>query len=205
MPNTPSLHPNPLWALVSILVVLAVICVALISSRRQAALRSAELRRRFGAEYERTVRQYGSPARAERELAARAQRVKHFRFRELSEVDRARFAARWSSIQARFVDDPLGAVADANDLISEVMAVRGYPSRGFEQRVADLSVHHAAVVQHYRAADGLTQPTGTPERDTENLRQAVVHYRALFAELLQENEAEASGAFSRATRGGLRA
>lgn len=203
MPNSPAFYPTPLWAVIAVLLVVGCICAAVFSSRRQAGLRTAELKRRFGPEYDDAVLRLGGPGRAERELAARARRVKHFRFRVLDEADRARFATQWSSIQAGFVDDPVRAVANANNLISQVMVARGYPSRGFEQRVADLSVHHAEVVQHYRAAHALTQPTGIAERDTENFRQAVVHYRALFAELLANSETE-SGVITGRPSPGLR-
>src|SRR6185437_15055817 len=116
----------------------------------------------------------------------RARRVDRFSFHPLSEVDRARFAASWSGIQGQFIDDPAGAAVQANQLIKEVMRARGYPSDDFDQRVADLSVDHAAVVQHYRAARALSAPGRNGAIHTEDLRQAVVHYRALFADLLSE-------------------
>jgi len=149
-------------------------------------MRSAELRERFGLEYDRAVTEFGSPARAERQLAARTRRVEHLRFRELNDVDRARFAASWSRVQVQFVDDPAAAATAASELIKEVMRARGYPVDDFDQRVADLSVDHAAVVQHYRAARTLSESSRTGRVNTEELRQAVVHYRALFADLLQE-------------------
>ena len=170
------------WTVV--IVALAVLLVAGVAAMRRASKRrAAELRGQFGPEYDRAVMQYGSVARAERELARRARRVKHFRFRELSDGDRARFTTRWNAIQAQFVDDPQAATARANLLIDDVLSARGYPSQDFDQRVADLSVHHAPVVQHYRAAHALVVPAGTGPT-TEELRQAVVHYHALFAELL---------------------
>ncbi len=174
-----------LWILVA-LVAAAVLIVAAIEVRRRNRIRGAELREKFGPEYDRAVEQYGSPARAERELAARTRRVEHLRFRELNQADRARFASAWSRIQGQFVDDPSGAVLAANELIKEVMRARGYPSDDFEQRVADLSVDHAGVVQHYRAARALAESSRNGQVHTEELRQAVVHYRALFADLLQE-------------------
>jgi len=173
-----------LW---TILALAAVAIVAVIASRRRARMRSAELRRRFGPEYDRAVEETGSPARAERELAARTKRVEHLRFRELTDADRARFESTWNRVQTQFIDDPLAAVANANELIKEVMHARGYPPDGFEQRVADLSVEHPEVVQHYRAARALSDPTRNERINTEDLRQAVVHYRVLFADLLQEH------------------
>jgi hypothetical protein len=175
-----------LWILVALAAV-AVVIVAAVVSRRRARIRSAELRLRFGPEYDRAIEEYGSAARAERELAARTHRVRHIEFRELSDADRVRFTAAWSRIQGQFVDDPSGAVIGANDLIKEVMRARGYPVDDFDQRVADLSVEHPAVVQHYRAARALAESNRQGQVNTEELRQAVVHYRALFAELLQES------------------
>ena len=110
----------------------------------------------------------------------------HFHFNDLPSADRARFAASWHEIQAQFVDDPVVAVTRANELINDVMRTRGYPVEHFEQRVADLSVEHPNVVQHYRAAHELSRSVHNGTVDTEQLRQAVVHYRALFTDLLQE-------------------
>ncbi|HEY6458928.1 MAG TPA: hypothetical protein VIY73_02225 [Polyangiaceae bacterium] len=175
------------WTLV-ILAAVVVAIVAIVASRRRATMHRAALRGSFGPEYDRAVLQYGSPAKAEHELDRRARRVKHFEFHDLSEADRARFAAQWNSIQAQFVDDPRAAAVAANDLVNEVMKARGYPARDVDQRVADLSVNHPAVVQHYRAAYALTGPNQGAGTNTEDLRQAVVHYRALFAELLTAPE-----------------
>jgi bacterioferritin (cytochrome b1) len=178
-----------LWTIFALIAVAIVIVLAAVS-RHRARLLSMQLQQKFGPEYERAVEDFGGAARAERELAARARRVRHFRFQELTEADRARFATSWNRIQAQFVDDPVTAVADADQLINEVMRARGYPSEDFEQRVADLSVEHPVVVQHYRAATQLIDST-REELTTEHLRQAVVHYRHLFAELLQESESHA--------------
>jgi hypothetical protein len=179
-----------LWTIIALGAV-AVLLVATIAARRQARFRSAQLRQRFGPEYDRAVEEFGSPGRADRALAARERRVERIRIRDLSEADRARFSASWNAIQGQFVDDPAGAVVGANELIKEVMRVRGYPADDFDQRVADLSVDHATVVQHYRAARALTRDATVDAQqgtvDTEALRQAVVHYRALFSDLLQES------------------
>jgi len=162
------------------------VIAATITSRRRARVRTAELRQRFGPEYERAVQQLGSSGRAERELAKRTKRVEHISFRALNSADQARFSSTWRHIQAQFVDDPRAAVVGANELIKDVMRARGYQTDDFDQRVADLSVDHPAVVQHYRAAHALADFTGSQPVNTEELRQAVVHYRALFADLLQE-------------------
>jgi signal transduction histidine kinase len=174
-----------LWIIVA-LAVAAIVVAAAIASRRRARLRSAELRQRFGPEYDKAVAELGSPARAERELAGRAHRVERLHFRELNDAERARFASSWSHIQAQFVDDPATAVGGASELIKDVMRARGYPIDDFDQRVADLSVDHPNVVQHYRAARALSDSSRNGRASTEDLRQAVVHYRALFADLLQE-------------------
>jgi len=175
-----------LWTIIALVAVAIVAIVGVGRSRRRARMRGGELRQRFGPEYERAVEEYGSPARAERELAARTRRVDHLRFRDLSEADRARFTSTWSRVQLQFVDDPQGAVVGANELIKEVMRARGYPSDDFEHRVADLSVDHAGVVQHYRAARALADSSRNGQVHTEELRQALVHYRALVADLLQD-------------------
>ena len=180
-----------LWLLVGLGIV-AILIVAIVASRHRARVRRAELQRKFGPEYDRAVEEYG-PNRADRELLSRERRVGHFQSRELNAVDRARFLNSWSSIQAQFVDDPGVAVTGANELINEVMRARGYPTEDFEQRVADLSVEHAAVVQHYRAAKQLADSNRNGQVNTEELRQAMVHYRMLFADLLQEPKAATPG------------
>jgi len=112
--------------------------------------------------------------------------VGQLKLSELSDAERERFALRWTHIQGQFVDDPIAAVAAANSLINDVMQARGYPVEAFEQRLADLSVDHASVTQHYRAARSLSASVASDKANTEDLRQAVVHYRKLFADLLEE-------------------
>jgi hypothetical protein len=175
-----------LWTILALAAV-AVVIITLMVSRQRAKARSAELQRRFGPEYEHAVAELGSARKAERELEQRARRVQHFKFNELSAAARQGFAAKWNEIQGRFVDDPAVAVTAANELINEVMRARGYPTLSFDQRVADLSVEHPAVVQHYRAAHELSRSVFNGNIDTEQLRQALVHYRMLFTELLHES------------------
>lgn len=174
-----------LWTLIALAAV-AIVIVALVFERHRARVRSAKLRHQFGPEYGRAVDELGSPARAERELEQRTRRVEHFRFHDLSATDRASFAENWHDIQIQFIDDPPVAVTAANELINEVMRARGYPTQSFEQRVADLSVEHPTVVQHYRAAHELSRSVFNGTVDTEQLRQAIVHYRMLFNDLLNE-------------------
>lgn len=177
-----------LWTVIA-WVALGLVIVAFVLALVRARVRHAALERRFGPEYERAVDELGSSRRADRELAARARRVEHFHFNELSATDRSRFAGTWHRIQAQFVDDPVVAVTSANELINEVMRARGYPVEHYEQRVADLSVEHPNVIQHYRAAHELSRSVHNGTVDTEELRQAVVHYRMLFEDLLQEGAA----------------
>jgi hypothetical protein len=180
-------HYERLWTIVALVAVAIVFAVtALVAMQRRARLRRAALKERFGPEYDRAVEQLGNPARAERELAYRAERVDHFRFHDLSAADRRLFTESWRSIQLKFVDEPAVAVTSANELINQVMRARGYPVEHFEQRVADLSVEHPNVIQHYRAAHELSRSVHNGTVDTEQLRQALVHYRMLFTDLLQE-------------------
>jgi hypothetical protein len=172
-------------ALLAVIVLLVLGVIAMIASR-SARTRRVSLRRRFGPEYDRAIEQYGSAAKAERVLLDRAKRVGGIRLQPLSEADRSRFAASWRSVQARFVDDPAGAVRDANELIKNVMQAHGYPMENFEQRVADLSVDHANVVHHYRSARVLAEANREGRANTEELRQAFVHFRVLFTDLLEE-------------------
>jgi hypothetical protein len=178
------------WLILVTVVALLVIAIAAIAllNARSARRRHAQLRQRFGPEYERVVEEQGSVARAERELRAREKRIDHLNLRALPPAELERFSADWRRVQARFVDDPSGAVQAADELIKAVMLARGYAVERFDQRVADLSVEHAEVVQHYRAAGVLAAANREGRANTEELRQAVVHYRALFADLLQQPE-----------------
>jgi hypothetical protein len=177
-----------IWIAAALLVI-AVVVLASIALSRHARRRSAELRQRFGPEYERAVEQYGS--KADRVLAARERRIDKVTIRDLNDAERGRFSSAFTAIQALFVDDPRAAVVQANELIKEVMRARGYsPDGGFDQRVADLSVDHPDVVQHYRAARALAVPGRDAELSTEDLRQAVVHYRVIFSDLLEPTRVE---------------
>jgi hypothetical protein len=177
------------WALVLMGGMVVVIIAAVAFSRRRARLRRAQLQDRFGAEYDRAAYELGSARKADQELAARARRVEKLPVRELSSAERSRFASQWTAVQAEFVDDPAIAVRSANDLINQVMRARGYPVESFEQRAADLSVDHAAVIQHYHAARTIAAANHHGRASTEDLRQAMVHYRVLFGDLLQDRAA----------------
>lgn len=164
-----------------IVAVLVIIAAALIARRRK----SVQLRRTFGPEYERTLRQeQGDTRRAEATLTEREKRVEQFPLRTLSPVDREGYAMEWATVQRHFVDDPSAAVGTADRLVGRVMLDRGYPMADFEQRAADISVSYPAVVQNYRAAHDIVTRHHDGGATTEELRQAMVHYRSLFDELL---------------------
>lgn len=148
-------------------------------------VRSRRLKERFGPEYDRLVGRESDPSSAEAELQERQQRVEKYKIVPLSEQDRTVYQHQWEQMQNRFVDDPRGAATEADELIFEVMERRGYPVRGFEQAADDLSVEHPIVVQNYRAAISIAQRNRQGDAGTEDLRQALVHYRALFHELLR--------------------
>lgn len=158
--------------------------------------RRERLRERFGPEYEFAVQQHGE-AEAARVLAARERRVKKLDLHSLSKAQCADFSAAWRRTQEHFVDKPSAAVTEAHDLVQQVMRARGYPVEDFEQRVADLSVEYGGIVQHYRAAHDLDESNRAGRANTEELRQAMVHYRALFAELLGSRQAEEAAPPSR--------
>jgi hypothetical protein len=150
--------------------------------------RSEGLKRRFGTEYDRAVKTSGSRNRAEADLASRTKRVERLDIHPLSAGDHDRFAERWRSTQASFVDSPAGAVSAAETLVEEVMRVRGYPVGDFDQRAADMSVDHPRFVANYREARELSLASQRGSARTEDLRQATVHYRALFEDLLETTD-----------------
>jgi hypothetical protein len=175
-----------MWTLVA----LAIICVAGIVVFGMRRRRTTELRNRFGPEYENVVRSEGNVRQAESALEARAQRVEQLHIRKLQPDEAHRFATAWKKVQAQFVDDPGGAVSAADRLVGELMMARGYPVGEFDQRVADLSVDHPDVVMNYRAARDLAIDHKEGRASTEDLRQAMVHYRALFRDLLETDDVE---------------
>jgi hypothetical protein len=146
---------------------------------------TAALRQRFGPEYERAVREQGSERRAEAHLADREKRVEELMIRDLDPTERERFSGQWHALQSRFVDDPKGAVTEADTLVSVVMQARGYPVADFNQRAADVSVDHPRVVTNYRSAHEVALRLGKGEASTEDLRTAMIHYRSLFEELVR--------------------
>lgn len=167
--------------ILSILIVLALVAAALVVNARRRN-RSLELQDRFGPEYDRAVER-DDPRAAEAHLSEVARRRDAVEIRDLSETDRDEFSERWISVQAGFVDDPAGAARDADRLIAEVMRKRGYPVDNFDTKVDMLSADHPEVVEQYRAAHAIT---GQQDRSTEDVRQAFMHYRLLFAALLDD-------------------
>ena len=166
-----------IWLLVAVIVVL--LCVVGVLFMRQR--RSAQLREGFGPEYDRVVEERG-PRAGEAELRERFDRRRSYDIRPLDPAARERYAERWRATQAQFVDQPASALADADKLVAEVMRERGYPVEDFDQQADDVSVDHPHVVEHYRKAHAIQSAR---EGSTEDLRQALVHYRALFDELLE--------------------
>jgi hypothetical protein len=172
------------WIILAGVLVVAVIALAawLYYQKKQ----SRNLQKRFGPEYSRTVHELGSRAKAESELKARQKRVEHLNIVPLQPAEAARFSQAWKVLQRRFVDNPKGVVVQADRLVRELMLKRGYPMGDFAHRAADISVDHPAVVENYRAAQAIALRDERDEATTEDLRKAVVHYRALFNELLEE-------------------
>jgi ABC-type nickel/cobalt efflux system permease component RcnA len=159
--------------------------VAWSSTRRQ---RTQRLTEQYGPEYQRVVESAGDQREAEHELQTRSERVQSYEIRALSTDERDRYSARWKETQAHFVDDPSSAISEADRLVQEVMHERGYPMVDFEQRAADISVDHPHVVEEYRAAHDVAERHAAGSVETEELRQAMVHYRALFEDLLETDE-----------------
>jgi hypothetical protein len=152
--------------------------------------RTKRLRTQFGGtEYTRAVEEGGSRRKAEGLLDERAERVESLHIRPLAPGDRSRFVESWGKAQARFVDGPGGAVSEADQLLGDVMSKRGYPVSDFEQRAADISVDHPLVLENYRAAHQIALRQTQGQASTEDLRQAMIHFRTLFEELVGEPEA----------------
>lgn len=168
-------------------VVVLVVMLAIIwgVARQRSRRRTAELRTRFGSEYDFAMRQYGSRRKAEDELEGRLHRIERLSLRPISAADRARYLRDWDAIQARFLDHPRGAVIEADELIASLLQARGYPGARFEQRVADISVDYPRLADPYRRANAISVRAGKGDATTEDLRSAMVLYRAIFEELLQ--------------------
>jgi hypothetical protein len=174
------MDPKIVTVIIFIVAVLAVVAILLITRRRK----TEHLKQKFGSEYDRLVHQHGDPQRAETVLAAREKRVSHFELRSLPPTERERYAEQWAFVQKKFVDDPKGAVNEADRLVTEVMNARGYPMSEFNQRADDISVNYPDAVGNYRGAHDIVVRHGRGQASTEDLRKAMVHFRSLFDELL---------------------
>ncbi len=187
-----------IWVLVAIVVVLVVVVAVLVARER----RSRRLREGFGPEYDRVLAERGDQRKAETELAGRRERRAPFEILELEPSARAEYLERWRIAQRRFVDEPSAAVGEADRLVTEVMHDRGYPvDENFEQRAADVSVDHPVLVENYRAAHSISLRATRGQASTEDLRQAVVHFRSLFADLLDPEDSPHAGDGSRTDAG----
>ena len=176
------------WILIAIGAAIVIAAIAWSAYRKR---RSSQLQDTFGAEYDRTVADAPTRREAEADLAEREKRHKEFELKPLDPQARERYIERWRQTQEQFVDDPEGAVGQADGLIQEVMRERGYPVEDFDQRADDLSVDHPEVISNYRAAHATAIANERGKATTEDLRNAVIHYRALFSEVLEAEPAEA--------------
>jgi hypothetical protein len=172
------------WAWILIAVAIAVVVVALVMMAMQQR-RTTMLRRRFGAEYERTVQERDNRRTAEADLRDRQKQRKRLDIRPLAEPTRARFVNEWRELQTRFVDQPSTTVMAADELVYRVMAERGYPMENFDEQAKLISVDHPSLVENYRAAHGICDQARSERADTEDLRTALLRYRSLFDDLLQ--------------------
>jgi hypothetical protein len=177
-------------AVILVIVLLAVVAVAIFAVR---ASRRKKLQSTFGPEYDRVVADTGNRTEAEKELRDRERRHSELELRELSPESKARYAADWEEVQIQFVDSPEQAVGRADELVTRLITERGYPTGEFDDRLATLSVDHARTLGHYRDAHEISERQTRGEAGTEDLRQALVHYRALFADLLGEDPVQSSG------------
>ena len=178
------------WIIIAAAVALALVALGawFFYRKKQSQKQSHKLQERFGPEYDRTVSELGSRTKAESELKAREKRVKRLEILDLAPSEAARFSEAWHALQSRFVDNPKGVVVQAEQLVRELMEKRGYPMGDFERRAGDISVDHPDVVANYRLAQAIAVRDQRGSADTEELRKAVVHYRALFDELLEVRE-----------------
>ncbi len=183
--NLNLMDPKLITLAAVVIVIIAVLVLLYVRKRRHT---TADLRKKFGPEYDRAVLVHGTGRKAEAKLEDREKRVEKLNIRDLDPIEHERFSKRWESVQSRFVDSPKGAVTEADDLVSSLMKARGYPISDFDQRAADISVDHPRVVENYRSAHEIAlrvAKVGKDEATTEELRTAMIHYRSLFDELMQ--------------------
>ncbi|WP_369634502.1 hypothetical protein [Nocardia sp. JMUB6875] len=171
------------WVVVIIIAVVVVVLLIVMAALRPRT-RSKRLRERFGPEYDRTVQEAQNRKVAEQELTEREKRHDQLELRELSPDEKHRYEAAWTHIQEQFIDDPSGALDAADRLVNQAMTDRGYPRDSYDQQLADLSVEHARPLGRYRSAHDIAARAERGAVSTEDMRTAIVHYRELFADLL---------------------
>jgi hypothetical protein len=173
---------DPMWIWVGLAALALIVVVGLIArgSRRS---RSESLREKFGSEYDHAVSNAGSRKRAEQDLVARTQEVERYDIRTLNAAEREKYRNAWQRVEQHFIERPTAAVVEADELVADIMRVQGYPMGDFEKHAAHLSVKHPRIVEHYRAGHRVIE--GAPgSASTEDLRQSMLHYRALFEQLV---------------------
>lgn len=175
---------DPMWIWIA-LGALALLVVAGLIARGSRRSRTESLRNQFGNEYDHAVTTHGNRKKAERDLVERTEQVKKYTIVPLSEGDRVRYRADWQKVEQHFIERPTTAVVEADELVADIMRTRGYPMGDFERHASDLSVTHPRIVDHYREGHGAIGGK-TPKTSTEDLRQAMLHYRALFDELIDD-------------------
>jgi hypothetical protein len=187
---------DPMWIYVALGAVAVLVVIGLIArgSRRS---RTGALRSKFGTEYDHAVHEAGSRKRAEQELVSRTREVEQFEIRPLTASERDRYRADWKTIERHFVERPTAAVVEADELVGDIMRVQGYPVGDFEKHAAHLSVRHPRIVEHYRSGHRVIGGAAG-SASTEDLRQAMLHYRALFEELIGDRVSDVEAAVPRA-------
>lgn len=180
------------WLIIVLIILVLVIVAAVLFAVR--ASRRKQLQNKFGPEYDRVVADADSRTEAERELRDREKRHAELELKPLSAESKARYSVAWEEVQIQFVDAPETAVSTADELTTRLIAERGYPTGDYDDQLATLSVQHARTLEHYRDAHAISERSKSGEAGTEDLRQALVHYRALFADLLGENPVRSEGA-----------
>ena len=182
--NFNSFDPN-LMALLGLVVLAVALAIVWVTVRQRNRKRTAQLRAQFGPEYDLALREHGTRHKAEAALLDRVHRVNRMAVRPLSDTEREHFWAEWDDLQARFIDHPRGTVTEADEMINSLLKARGYEGGSFDRRAADLSVYHSSLVEPYRRANAIVVRAGKNEATTEELRSAMILYRAFLEELLQ--------------------
>lgn len=180
-----NLSDPTVMAVIGVVALLIVLLIVWVVMKQRNRRRTEELRARFGPEYDLALREFGSRAKAEASLLDRVNRVNRMTVRPLTEPEREQYLAEWEAIQARFIDHPRGAVTEADEMINSLLRTRGYEGGAFERRAADLSVHHSNLVEPYRRANTVVVRAGKNEATTEELRSAMIVFRAIFEQILQ--------------------